>query len=63
MTNTKGDNMKVDANSCVGCGSCVGSCPVNAISFDGDGKATIDAGTCIHCGTCVCACPVNAISE
>ena len=55
--------MKVDANTCVGCGSCIGACPVNAISFDANGKAVIDQETCVKCGTCVGACPVNAISE
>lgn len=55
--------MVVDKGTCIGCGTCVGSCPVNAISFDSDGKANIDQGTCIHCGTCAGVCPVNAISE
>ena len=32
----------VDKNKCIGCGTCVGICPVGAISFDEDGKAKID---------------------
>lgn len=55
--------MKIDKETCVGCGACVGACPVNAISFDGDGKAEINLDICIQCGTCVGTCPVNAISE
>ncbi len=55
--------MEVNKETCIGCGTCVGSCPVNAISFGADGKAVIDQGTCIHCGTCAGVCPVNAISE
>ena len=55
--------MKVDQDVCVGCGACVGSCPVNAISFDDNQKAVIDQNICVHCGSCVGACPVNAISE
>lgn len=55
--------MKVDTNVCVGCGACVGSCPVNAISFNADGKAVIDQGVCIQCGTCEGVCPVGAISN
>ncbi|MGN0961790.1 MAG: 4Fe-4S binding protein [Christensenellales bacterium] len=55
--------MLVDSNTCVGCGTCVGACPVNAISFDANGKAVIDQEICIHCGTCEGVCPVNAISH
>ena len=51
----------VDKNKCIGCGSCVQLCPVNAISFDGDGKAIIDPNLCIKCGTCEASCPVQAI--
>lgn len=55
--------MQINKDTCVGCGSCVGACPVNAISMDGDGKAVINQETCIKCGTCIGICPVNAISE
>lgn len=55
--------MKVDQNLCVGCGACVGTCPVNAISFNGEGRAEINQDVCIHCGACAGVCPVNAISE
>lgn len=54
--------MKVDRETCVGCGACVGMCPVNAISIVDD-KASIDPDVCISCGSCMGACPVNAISE
>ena len=52
----------VDRDTCVGCESCVGGCPVSAISID-DGKARVDAGTCVECGSCVSTCPVGAISQ
>ena len=55
--------MKVNKNICVGCGMCVNSCPVEAISFDKDGKAVIDTNKCVLCGTCKRVCPVEAISE
>ena len=51
---------KIDKNKCISCGSCVASCPVNAISFDKDGKAVIDKNKCISCGTCYAVCPVEA---
>ena len=54
--------MKVDRETCIGCGACVGNCPVNAISIVDD-KASIDPDICINCGSCAGICPVNAISE
>lgn len=46
--------------TCVGCGACVGVCPVEAIILK-DGIAQIDPNKCISCGACVGTCPVNAI--
>ena len=54
--------MKVDKNTCLGCGACASMCPVNAISMKG-GKAQIDKKKCIKCGTCMQICPVNAITN
>lgn len=50
------------SDECIACGTCVGECPVEAIS-EGDPKYIIDAATCIDCGTCAGVCPVSAISE
>ncbi len=58
----KGRKMQVNKEVCIGCGTCVGVCPVEAISLV-DGKADINQETCIHCGTCAGVCPVNAIEE
>ncbi|MGX8680193.1 MAG: DUF362 domain-containing protein [bacterium] len=52
----------VEQETCVGCGSCVDSCPVGAIDVDA-GYAVIDADACIDCGACEGTCPVEAISE
>lgn len=53
---------KINADECLGCGSCAGACPVEAIS-EKDGKFQIDADTCIDCGSCAGTCPVEAIKE
>jgi ferredoxin len=53
--------VKIDKETCIGCGACVGTCPVQALSMV-DGKAEVDAGTCVDCGACVGACPVQALS-
>lgn len=53
--------MPVNKNKCISCGTCVEICPVNAISFDENGKAQIDENKCIRCGSCEAACPTEAI--
>lgn len=47
---------------CISCGSCVDSCPVEAIS-EGAEQYEIDADACIDCGACVDTCPTGAIEE
>ena len=54
--------MVVNNDKCIGCGTCVDICPVQAISMV-DGVAHIDKEICISCGSCLGACPVSAISE
>ncbi|MFC1508113.1 DUF362 domain-containing protein [Candidatus Omnitrophota bacterium] len=46
---------------CTSCGSCIEDCPVDAISFSGDNKASIKENKCIGCGECLCACKFDAI--
>lgn len=53
----------VDKDNCIGCGACVGVCPVSALSLDDEGKSGCDESVCISCLSCVGACPVSAISE
>ena len=52
----------VDEDTCISCGACIKSCPVQAISFTKDRRARIKPERCIGCGECVTVCPVKAIS-
>ncbi|HNZ06677.1 MAG: 4Fe-4S binding protein [Candidatus Cloacimonetes bacterium] len=54
--------VKIDKETCIGCGACVDVCPVSALSME-DGKAVCDENACIDCGACIGTCPVSAISE
>jgi len=47
-------------DACLGCGTCVPECPVEAIS-EGDPIYVIDASKCVDCGSCAAACPAEAI--
>jgi len=52
---------KVIPETCIGCQTCVGVCPVQAISMNTESKAVVDAKKCTECWSCVEACPVDAI--
>ncbi|MFA6078965.1 MAG: DUF362 domain-containing protein [Candidatus Omnitrophota bacterium] len=51
----------INADSCVGCATCVDVCPGGAISIKAK-KAHIDQNRCIGCAECIAACPDGAIS-
>lgn len=56
--------IQIDETQCIGCGSCVASCPLGALDFtDLDGHVNVDVDACITCLACAGACPVNAIEE
>ena len=52
--------MEINESKCVGCGTCQGSCFVDAIKIV-DGRAQIGE-ECRGCGRCVEACPENAVT-
>lgn len=47
---------KVCKDGCIGNGSCVGSCPENAITIN-KGCAEVSPVACISCGVCMDTCP------
>ncbi len=52
----------IDKEKCIGCGTCMEKCPVDAIEGDDNNKAERNADWCIGCGVCAHFCPENAIS-
>jgi len=57
---TRPNKRLVILSLCKGCGTCVKTCPNNALSLE-NGKAVVDHKLCILCGYCNPACPEFAI--
>lgn len=49
-------------DECLGCGTCMDSCPNEAIVEEED-ACRIDPEKCQDCGICVDSCPTGAIIE
>jgi nitroreductase/Pyruvate/2-oxoacid:ferredoxin oxidoreductase delta subunit len=56
--------VSVDAGSCTKCGTCVKTCPAEALAIDGTGVHTRadSALSCFACGHCMMVCPSDAIT-
>ena len=54
-------SLSLNAQKCVGCGTCTQVCPHWVFAMEG-GKATIiDRDACMECGACALNCSVEAI--
>jgi uncharacterized Fe-S center protein len=51
---------RIDVRKCIACGTCMRSCPQQAISWNADHKASIDYAKCVGCGQCVAVCMYGA---
>ena len=55
--------VKVELDTCIGCGACTDVCPTGSLSIGPDGKCVCAVETCIDCGACVGTCPTGALSQ
>ncbi|CAL6019279.1 NAD(P)-binding_domain-containing protein [Hexamita inflata] len=54
--------IKIDQDSCIGCGACISACPEEALKFNNEGKSElIIPYLCAGHGQCIDVCPVQAI--
>jgi NAD-dependent dihydropyrimidine dehydrogenase PreA subunit len=53
---------EINEETCIGCGTCIEKCPVDAITLNENDKAERNPEWCIGCGICAHFCPESAIS-
>ena len=55
---------KIDHGKCIGCATCVKSCPMDVIRMDSEAKKAVIKyqEDCIMCAVCVADCPAGAIT-
>ncbi len=55
-------SLSLDAEKCVGCGTCMQVCPREVFAIEGGKAAILDRDACMECGACALNCPVEALS-
>lgn len=55
------EKARIDADRCIGCGTCLAHCRFNAIRQDG-GCCTVNEYACEGCGVCEFVCPQKAVT-
>jgi formate hydrogenlyase subunit 6/NADH:ubiquinone oxidoreductase subunit I len=57
---------EVDPDLCIGCGICVDSCQIHAVTMNDEANgaqvSSMDREKCIGCGVCASTCPEGAVS-
>jgi NAD-dependent dihydropyrimidine dehydrogenase PreA subunit len=53
--------VKIDEQSCMGCGACTDACPQQILYLDAGVCRVSDESKCKSCGDCKDACPMDAI--
>ena len=54
--------LRLDADRCVGCGSCTEVCPHGVFELRGERAEIVDLDGCMECGACALNCPPGALS-
>jgi len=52
----------IETGSCIGCGACVSTCPLDLLELADDVVVINDPDACIECGSCIDACPLGVLS-
>lgn len=55
--------MTIDQNLCIGCGSCVRTCPAGIFHIEPDGSVAALQQDCLDCFHCTAVCPTHAIGQ
>lgn len=61
MLASSGYVSRVDAERCLGCGTCASFCQFAAITVQ-EGRAVVNVSRCMGCGVCAAKCPSEAIT-